>query len=72
MAYKLIFRFDRNRYTGSPSPKERNQQIFNDIMKKQMILELNAQDIIHPAEIVSKYFFPQKKNSIKHLKRQIV
>ena len=36
-----------------------------------MILELNAQDIIHPAEIALKYFFHSEKELNKALKRKV-
>merc|ERR1711874_604758 len=70
MAYKLIFKFDRNRYTGSPSPKESNQQIFNDIMKKTNDLRIECTRYYTPRRDSLKVLFPSEKELNKALKKK--
>ena len=69
MAYKLIFRFDRNRYTGLPSPNERKQQIFNDLMKKTNDLRIDCARYYKPSRDSLKVLFPSEKELNKALKK---
>ena len=69
MAYKLIFRFDRNRYTGLPSPNERKQQIFNDIMKETNDLRIECTRYYTPSRDSLKVLFPSEKGLNKALKK---
>ena len=70
MAYKLIFKFDRNSYTGSPSPNERKQQIFNDIMKKTNDLKIECTRYYTPSRDSLKVLFHSEKELNKVLKKK--
>ena len=65
----MIFKFDRNRYTNSNTPKERNQTIINELFQITNDLNIECTRLYTPSRDSLKALFPTEKEINKVLKK---
>ena len=61
MAYKMTFKFDRNRYSNADTLKERNQTIINELYQITYDLNIECTQLYTPSRDSLKALFPTEK-----------
>ena len=67
MAYKMTFKFDRNRYSNADTLKERNQTIINELYQTTYDLNIQCTRLYTPSRDSLKALFPTEKQLNKIL-----
>ena len=65
----MIFKFDKNRYTNSDTPKERNQTIINELFQITYELNIECTRLYTPRRDSLKALFPTEKAINEALKK---